>query len=322
MLRTVLAVPATRTIRGIPSEVRIGPDDGMPDDCALVLRQRRPSSTSRCSSNGSAVSTPTSSPWRAARGTRHRLRGVVHRPEDGIRSCTPPRSNESAVSSSVLDNAVWHALTTHHQAFAEVAGAARRYQPDVSVFAAIDDTADGGAWDDLAPSSAPSSPGALFRPGPVVVPPGWTRHGGGEGHQMVLEDLAAVTIPDPRSPGRRRRRRDARAGRAHPTRPVCRADGRARRLLRRVRGRRPDRHGRRTVARSRYCEISAVCTHPDWRGGGLAAGLTALVAQRILERDGTSVPPARDRQRPRPPGLRSARLRVPAGGEWSVVSSP
>ncbi len=35
VLRTVLAVPATRTIRGIPSEVRIGPDDGMPDECAL-----------------------------------------------------------------------------------------------------------------------------------------------------------------------------------------------------------------------------------------------------------------------------------------------
>lgn len=35
ILRTVLAVPATRTVRGIPSEVRIGPDDGMPDECAL-----------------------------------------------------------------------------------------------------------------------------------------------------------------------------------------------------------------------------------------------------------------------------------------------
>lgn len=31
-------------------------------------------------------------------------------------------------------------------------------------------------------------------------------------------------------------------------------------------------------------EISAVCTHPDHRGRGVAAGLTALVAQRILER--------------------------------------
>ena len=35
ILRTVLAVPATRTIRGIPSELRLGPDDGMPDECAL-----------------------------------------------------------------------------------------------------------------------------------------------------------------------------------------------------------------------------------------------------------------------------------------------
>ena len=35
ILRTVLAVPATRTVRGIPSEVRIGPDDGMPAECAL-----------------------------------------------------------------------------------------------------------------------------------------------------------------------------------------------------------------------------------------------------------------------------------------------
>jgi mRNA interferase MazF len=35
VLRTVLAVPATRTVRGIPTEVPLGPDDGMPDDCAL-----------------------------------------------------------------------------------------------------------------------------------------------------------------------------------------------------------------------------------------------------------------------------------------------
>jgi mRNA interferase MazF len=35
VLRTVLAVPATRTVRGIPTEVPLGRDDGMPDDCAL-----------------------------------------------------------------------------------------------------------------------------------------------------------------------------------------------------------------------------------------------------------------------------------------------
>jgi mRNA interferase MazF len=35
VLRTVLAVPATRTVRGIPTEVALGPDDGMPEVCAL-----------------------------------------------------------------------------------------------------------------------------------------------------------------------------------------------------------------------------------------------------------------------------------------------
>lgn len=35
VLRTVLAVPATRTVRGIPTEVALGTDDGMPGECAL-----------------------------------------------------------------------------------------------------------------------------------------------------------------------------------------------------------------------------------------------------------------------------------------------
>ncbi|HKE99542.1 MAG TPA: type II toxin-antitoxin system PemK/MazF family toxin [Actinomycetes bacterium] len=37
LLRAVLAVPATRTVRGIPTEVVVGEDDGMPDRCALLL---------------------------------------------------------------------------------------------------------------------------------------------------------------------------------------------------------------------------------------------------------------------------------------------
>lgn len=37
VLNQVLAVPATRTIRGIPTEVELGRSDGMPTRCALVL---------------------------------------------------------------------------------------------------------------------------------------------------------------------------------------------------------------------------------------------------------------------------------------------
>ncbi len=37
VLHSVLAVPATRTIRGIPTEVKLGPEDGMPAHCVLTL---------------------------------------------------------------------------------------------------------------------------------------------------------------------------------------------------------------------------------------------------------------------------------------------
>ena len=40
-LTRVLGVPATRTIRGIASEVEIGPADGMPDHCVLSLDNLR-----------------------------------------------------------------------------------------------------------------------------------------------------------------------------------------------------------------------------------------------------------------------------------------
>lgn len=37
LLHSVIAVPATRTIRGIPTEVELDTDDGMPEPCALSL---------------------------------------------------------------------------------------------------------------------------------------------------------------------------------------------------------------------------------------------------------------------------------------------
>ena len=37
VLYSVIAVPATRTARGIATEVPLGPDDGMPTECVLSL---------------------------------------------------------------------------------------------------------------------------------------------------------------------------------------------------------------------------------------------------------------------------------------------
>jgi mRNA interferase MazF len=42
VLHTILVVPATRTIRGIPTEVFLDRNDGMPDECVLALDNLSP----------------------------------------------------------------------------------------------------------------------------------------------------------------------------------------------------------------------------------------------------------------------------------------
>ena len=37
VLSNVLAVPATTSVRGIPTEVALGPEDGMPRECVLSI---------------------------------------------------------------------------------------------------------------------------------------------------------------------------------------------------------------------------------------------------------------------------------------------
>lgn len=41
VLNSVLAAPVTRTIRGIPTELPLGPDDGMPVDCVASFDNLR-----------------------------------------------------------------------------------------------------------------------------------------------------------------------------------------------------------------------------------------------------------------------------------------
>ena len=41
VLHSVLAAPITRTVRNIPSELQLGPGDGMPADCAASFDNLR-----------------------------------------------------------------------------------------------------------------------------------------------------------------------------------------------------------------------------------------------------------------------------------------
>ncbi|WP_405813085.1 GNAT family N-acetyltransferase [Streptomyces sp. NBC_01390] len=185
----------------------------------------------------------------------------------------------------ILDNAPWAALTGPHAHLAERVGRAARYPIDVSPFAALEDSADPRAWDDLA---------ALVGPGAVTpvtafqtVPDGWEIEQIGEGVQLIdtalyaepvpeavrlgpadvpeMLDLVALTQPGPFLP------RTVELG----TYLGIRDHGRLIALA-----------GER-LRPPGWTEISAVCTHPDHRGRGLATRLVRAVAAGVRERGDT-----------------------------------
>jgi ribosomal protein S18 acetylase RimI-like enzyme len=188
----------------------------------------------------------------------------------------------------MLDNAVWHALHTCHASLAEVTGSASRYLPDVSVFGAIDQP-DASGWASLAELVGPAGLGVLFRPDAGMVPAPWTVRFRGAGNQFVATALVA---PDGAPPDivalgpDDNDRMVALTALARPGPFTARTpelgdyfgvyeDGE----LIAMAGERFQLPG--------YTEVSAVCTHPDARGRGLAAHLTFHVARSIQARGGT-----------------------------------
>jgi predicted GNAT family acetyltransferase len=185
---------------------------------------------------------------------------------------------------TLLDNVTWHALTTVQQAFAQGEGAARRYDPDVSVFAAVDGF-DARAWRDLAALVGPAGTAVLFRDAVPPPPPGWTVVVEGAAHQMVLDRSTVAVEPC----GSRRLRADDVAemtalveiARPGPFRPRTIELGEYHGVF--ERGSLVALAGERQRVPG-FTEVSAVCTHPSARGRGLATALTAQIAAGILAR--------------------------------------
>ena len=201
---------------------------------------------------------------------------------------TPP-----SVDDHPLDNAVWQALSTEQAAWAEVNGRARRFPADVSVFAGVDVLDDEG-WNDLLVLVGPSTGLALFRASIPDPPAGWTVHLRGRGHQMTVT-AASLTDSAPGSDAPTLRRLTLEdVGEALALVEVTRPGPFAERTLEMGRywGHVDTENRLLAMAGERlhldgHTEISAVCTHPDARGAGLAAALTRHVARAILERDET-----------------------------------
>jgi ribosomal protein S18 acetylase RimI-like enzyme len=182
-----------------------------------------------------------------------------------------------------LDNPVWFALTTEHRLLARSHGLARRYPPDVSPLAALLHPAN-DAFANLRRLVSPGEQVALFTASPLDVPSGWEVDRSRWIDQMICEaslappsvaplqlgttdvpemmELTAATEPGPFLP------QTIQMGSYFGIRA---SDGRLVAMA-----------GERLQSTA-FAEISAVCTHPEFRGRGYARALVTFLATQILE---------------------------------------
>jgi predicted GNAT family acetyltransferase len=183
-----------------------------------------------------------------------------------------------------LDRAVWAALTTRQADLALAEGPARRLAPDYGLFAAAADASE-ESLRALAALVRAHGEAALFEADPPRALDGVTITEGDPVSQMTAE------APAPQSPdfevvalG------DADAGEMHALATLTKPGPFFRRTHRlgdfvgvRIDGRLAAMAGER-LRLPGYTEVSAVCTHPDFRGRGYAAGLMSVVTQAIVAR--------------------------------------
>ncbi len=181
----------------------------------------------------------------------------------------------------MLNNPVWAALTGPQACFAEAAGNAARYQPEIAPFAALSDPADPAAWRDLATITD-----YAVLTGPSITPlAGWQTDRVTPGVQMIGQSMSGVEDPD----AVRLTEKDVPemldlVARAEPGPFLKRTIDLGRYLgIRDADGRLIAMAGER-FRMPGWTEVSAVCTDPDHRGKGLGARLTLAVAAGILAR--------------------------------------
>lgn len=185
----------------------------------------------------------------------------------------------------LLDRPVWHSLTGPQQDLALGDTLARRYQPAIHLFAsAVDDSpAALAALARLLPKD-----GSLFvlQVPAIRLPPGTQALKLAEGVQM----LASCSLQGEPAPDGLQALGDADAPEmlalAELTQPgpfLAQTHRMGRFLGVRIGGRLAAMAGER-MHLDGHTEISAVCTHPDFRGRGLARQLSAAVARQIEAR--------------------------------------
>jgi ribosomal protein S18 acetylase RimI-like enzyme len=166
----------------------------------------------------------------------------------------------------LLERPVWSSLTTHHAAMSEGGGLARRFARDVNLFAsARDDSPE--AVEALASLVKAGETIFILQVSEIVIPPGLVEVKAAKGVQMVAPrgmtfepargDILTLTKEDAPEMG---------------TFIGIRVGGR----LVAMAGERMRFPG--------YTEVSGVCTHPEFRGRGLARRLSTAVVSGIEAR--------------------------------------
>ena len=184
-----------------------------------------------------------------------------------------------------LDRPVWASLTTYHSALSVGNELVRRFVPDVNMFAAAADDSP-AALAALAQWVGPGETIFLVQAAEIVPPPGFEVVKAAKAVQMVAtrsvsaealrEDIRVLAEED--APEMLALARLTEPGpfltRTHVmgTFRGIRKDGR----LAAMAGERMRFPG--------YTEVSGVCTHPEFRGRGLARSLSAAVTARIEAR--------------------------------------
>ncbi|WP_417670010.1 GNAT family N-acetyltransferase [Roseibium sp.] len=190
---------------------------------------------------------------------------------------------------SLLNRPIWTALTTRQKHLALSHGLARRFDPETSPFAASQDdtTANLRALDMLVHDRDDRI--VFLQTDPVQLPDTLAPEQAADGVQMVLhKDLPEVTTTD-----RIERLSEgdipdmiALAALTKPGPFKSRTFELGEFWGVKINGRLAAMTGERLNLPG-FTEVSGVCTHPDFRGRGLAAALSVHVARRILARGDT-----------------------------------
>ncbi|HVJ09650.1 MAG TPA: GNAT family N-acetyltransferase [Acidisarcina sp.] len=187
---------------------------------------------------------------------------------------------------TLLDNPIWNSLVTGHAPIAVGAdvgrGLARRYPADIGPLSAFREPTP-EAYADLAAVVPAGDVAVLFLEDPAEIPAGWQSLAGG-----VLVQMVCPAVPDRRPLADR----IVSLGPADfpemvaltaATEPGPFRDHTATLggfLGIRVDGRLAAMAGQR-LSPTGFAEVSAVCTHPDFRSRGYAEALVATVARNI-----------------------------------------